>query len=178
MISHAKRWSATLAGSRLSALTVGASRVALDLLFHTCRRHYPGGSSEYFARTVRMTSAFPEFQTGRLRITLFEACSALTHVTACMFAESPRRPSTPKASVTSLPPSPLRLLPAGATVAGWVSHPLEICAFSRRTEICGLVIPSGCGLNNSLRPSACEYFGFWTLSHTCSLYRTFLCDEI
>ena len=45
----------------------------------------------------------------------------------------------PEASVISLPPSPLRLLPAGATVAGWVSHPLKIGAFSRRTEKCGLV---------------------------------------
>ena len=81
-----------------------------------------------------MTSAFPESQTGRLRVTLFEACSAFTHVTACMLAKSPMRPSTPKASVTSLPPSPLRLLPAGATDTGWVSHPLEIRAFSRRTE--------------------------------------------
>jgi hypothetical protein len=28
----------------------------------------------------------------------------------------------------------LRLLPAGATVAGWASHPLEDRAFARRTE--------------------------------------------
>jgi hypothetical protein len=29
----------------------------------------------------------------------------------------------------------LRLLPAGATVAGWDSHPLENSAFPRRTGI-------------------------------------------
>jgi hypothetical protein len=34
----------------------------------------------------------------------------------------------------SLPPRLLRLLPAGATVAGWGSHPLEDRAFARRTE--------------------------------------------
>ena len=34
----------------------------------------------------------------------------------------------------SLPPSPLRLLPAGATVAGRDSHPLRNGALSRRTE--------------------------------------------
>ena len=33
----------------------------------------------------------------------------------------------------SLPPLPLRLLPAGATVAGWELHPLKIDTFSRRT---------------------------------------------
>ena len=33
---------------------------------------------------------------------------------------------------------PLRLLPAGATVAGRVSHPLGESAFPRRTEISGL----------------------------------------
>jgi hypothetical protein len=42
------------------------------------------------------------------------ACSAFTHVTACMLAESPMRPSTPKASAASLPPPLLRLLPGGA----------------------------------------------------------------
>jgi len=47
-------------------------------------------------------------------INLFEACSAFTHITACMLAESPMRPSTPKASAASLPPLLLRLLPGGA----------------------------------------------------------------
>jgi hypothetical protein len=32
----------------------------------------------------------------------------------------------------------LRLLPAGATAAGWDSHPLKIAAFSRRTDETGL----------------------------------------
>jgi hypothetical protein len=36
-----------------------------------------------------MTSAFPESQTSRLRITLFEAFSAFTLVTACMLVKSP-----------------------------------------------------------------------------------------
>ena len=44
-----------------------------------------------------------------------------------------RLPSTPKASTASLPPRLLRLLPAGATVAGQDSHPLEDSAFARRT---------------------------------------------
>ena len=43
------------------------------------------------------------------------------------------RPSTPEALKISLPTSPLRLLPTGATVVGWDLHPLKIRAFSRRT---------------------------------------------
>src|ERR1700720_4188099 len=44
----------------------------------------------------------------------FEAFSAFNHVTAFMLAESPMRPSPPKASAASLPPLLLRLLPGGA----------------------------------------------------------------
>src|SRR5437016_9151667 len=51
-----------------------------------------------------------------------------------MFAKSLSGPSTPKASVASLPPRLLRLLPAGAKVAGWGSHPLKDRAFARRTR--------------------------------------------
>jgi len=36
------------------------------------------------------------------------------HVTACMLAKSPKRPSTPEAPTASFPPPPLRLLPRGA----------------------------------------------------------------
>jgi len=60
-----------------------------------------------------------------LRIDVFEACSAFTHVTACTLALSPYVvTASPKASTASLPPRLLRLLPAGA-VAGWGFHPLE-----------------------------------------------------
>ena len=45
------------------------------------------------------------------------------HVTACVLAESPMRSFPSKASAVSLPPPPLRLLPAGATVAGQESAP-------------------------------------------------------
>jgi len=59
------------------------------------------------------------------RIRSFEACSAFTHVTACQLAESPSDPFPSKAPTISLPPSSLRLLPAGTTVAGRESHPLK-----------------------------------------------------
>jgi len=48
----------------------------------------------------------------------FEACSAFTHVTAHQLADRPRRPFPPKAWTASLPPPPLRLLPARTIVAG------------------------------------------------------------
>src|SRR5437016_3029709 len=51
-----------------------------------------------------------------------------------MFAKSLSGPSTPKASVASLPPRLLRLLQPGAKVAGWGSHPLKDRAFARRTR--------------------------------------------
>jgi hypothetical protein len=51
-----------------------------------------------------------------------------------MFAKSLSGPSTPKGSAASLPPRLLRLLPAGATVAGWGSRPLKDRAFARRTN--------------------------------------------
>ena len=56
-------------------------------------------------------------------------------ITACMFAEFLTEPSTPEASAASLPPRLLQLLPAGAKVAGRVSHPLEDSAFARRTRM-------------------------------------------
>jgi hypothetical protein len=43
-------------------------------------------------------------------------------------------PFPSKASAVLLPPLPLRLLPAGATVAGWELHPLKIAALTRRTN--------------------------------------------
>ena len=62
-------------------------------------------------------------------------------VRACMRAEPLTGSFTPKASAVSLPPRPLRLLPAGAIVAGWESHPRRERAFARRTEISGLGAP-------------------------------------
>ena len=49
------------------------------------------------------------------------------------------------ASADSLPPPPLRLLPAGATLAGRELHPLKIAAFSRRTSEGGPFLKETCG---------------------------------
>src|SRR5271170_5791972 len=78
--------------------------------------HTPAGRMEFFFSLVPFHSLRPSPKPGRVGscLSLFEACSAFTHVTACLLAESPMRPSTPKASAASLPPLLLRLLPGGA----------------------------------------------------------------
>src|ERR1700676_3107529 len=71
----------------------------------TCRRQYPG-RSDGICSLVRFHQLRPSLAPGRVGscITLFEACSAFTHVTACTLARSPSRPSAPEASAVSLPP--------------------------------------------------------------------------
>lgn len=59
-------------------------------------------------------------------------------IPACLLAELPEAVLTSKASANSLPPSPLRLLPVGATLTGRELHPLKIAAFSRRTSKIGI----------------------------------------
>ncbi len=88
---------------------------------YTCRRQYPGGDPGCMLRSLPQgLAAFPMLKLGRLRITVFEACSTFTRVTACILAESPSDPLHRRLQ----PPIHvrlLRLLPAGATVAGWAS---------------------------------------------------------
>ena len=104
-------------------------------LFHACHRHYPGGTPGGSLRSLpQRWQPSPCVSRVGFRVNLFEACSAFTHVTACMFAKSLSGPSTPKASAVSLPPRLLRLLPAGATITGRASHPLKDRAFARRTN--------------------------------------------
>jgi len=115
---------------------LGASRVASDLPVQTCRRHYPGGiASGIVSFPWRCDCGLPHPIAGsaptlnvsrpaRRSLTLRPACSR----------SRPRRPFPSKASAVSLPPLPLRLLPAGTTIAGWELHPLKNDAFSRRTK--------------------------------------------
>jgi hypothetical protein len=102
-----------------------------------CRRQYPG-RSDGICSLVPFHQLRPSPNRRRVGpcIVVFEACSAFTHVTACMLTESPMRPSTPKASAASLPPLLLRLLPGGTNqFPGGISLPLRTSAFSRRTPI-------------------------------------------
>jgi hypothetical protein len=116
----------------------GASRVASVSLFHACHRHYPGGITGCTLRSLPLQCQ-PSLSLSQVgfRHIRFEACSAFTHVTACMLAESLTGPFTPEASTASLPPQLLQLLPAEAKVAGRDSHPLRNSALSRRTQTQG-----------------------------------------
>ena len=70
------------------------------------------------------------------RINRFEACSAFTRVPACMVAEPPGAALLPECISPFLClREPPWLLPAGATVAKWVSHPPERSVLARRTEV-------------------------------------------
>ena len=58
----------------------------------TCRRQYPGGTAEVFRSTrVPLSDSGLPRPLARVgsHISRFEACSAFTHVTACLLAESP-----------------------------------------------------------------------------------------
>ena len=98
-----------------TAITAGVSRVASGLLCLHAVAITPAGLMEsirsYYFHQRRPS---PITRWVGSCINRFEACSAFTHVTACMLAESPKRPSTPEAPTASSPPPPLRLLPGGA----------------------------------------------------------------
>lgn len=70
-----------------------------------------------------------------LRINSFEACSAFTHVTACLIARSP------KAILCTEGFSSFVTSTAAPIATGWSDpvtgrdlHPLDLCAFPRRTS--------------------------------------------
>ncbi len=87
----------------------------------------------------RPMTAFPYCRRVGFRIALFEACSTFNRVMARMVAEPPKTALLSECfRQYRYRYHPLRLLPAGATVAGRDSHPLGNGAFPRRTEISGL----------------------------------------
>ena len=102
----------------------GASRVASDLLFGHAAANTPVGPLGRIARGTAYSNRFPLTQRRRpspelwrvgSHITAFGACSAFT--TRCGLPDRGATlwPFPSKAPAASLPPPPLRLLPAGAT---------------------------------------------------------------
>ena len=103
------------------------SRVITELLLHPCRRYYPGGRTRCFLRSLH-APCLPSPLSNRVgvRITFFEACSAFTHITAWLLADSLNE-----------------LLTSGASTAAVASDVRPNCF--RRSESCrvGFSLPHG-----------------------------------
>jgi hypothetical protein len=83
----------------------GASRVSVDLLFQACRRHYPDGTAGCCRCLAQRHRPSPKLRrVGFRHKFLFEACSAFTHVSACLFARSPKVTFARVLQRMSLPP--------------------------------------------------------------------------
>jgi hypothetical protein len=87
------------------------------------------------------TAAFPIPLLGRLPHYLFRGLLGVHSRYGLPARGTAERSFASEASAVSLPPLPLRLLPAGATVAGWELHPLKIGALARRTKGTGKITP-------------------------------------
>src|SRR6516165_11977686 len=97
-------------------------------------------SRDRFVPLEATTAAFPEILPGRLpHLGLSRPAQRSLTLRPAYSLGRQKRPVASKASTISLPPSSLRLLPAGTTVAGRDSHPLKMHAFARRT----LLRPNG-----------------------------------
>src|SRR5450631_958337 len=122
-LRHPRRPGLSLAGFRLAVTRRRrwGFPCSVFLLMPACRRHYPGGTAGCVHRSLPQRH-WPSPKLWRVgsHVNRFEACSAFTHVTAHRFAESQYDPFAPKALAISLPPLPLRLLPARTIVAGRV----------------------------------------------------------
>ena len=96
----------------------------------------PAGSCEMLSFHSPTTAAFPEILPGRLpHLGLSRPAQRSLTLRPAYSLSRQMRPVASKAPTISLPPSPLRLLPAGTTVAGRDLHPLKMHALARRTVI-------------------------------------------
>jgi hypothetical protein len=100
-------------------------RVVLSV--HTCRRQYPGEASGCHCRSLPLTcQPSPRFPTGSAFALLFsESAQRSLLVAARVVAKPPKVALYTEGFDRFLPPRPLRLLPAGEAVAGWVYTPTE-----------------------------------------------------
>jgi hypothetical protein len=118
--------------------TVGASRVACVFPVQTCPRPYPGGTVARIGflpgQRRRRPSPKVRWIGCRSRIISRPARRSRMFWPACSRGRL-TRPFPSKASAVLLPPLPLRLLLAGATVARWDLYPLKNDALERRTDI-------------------------------------------
>ena len=80
------------------------------------------------------TAAFPMCPQGRLPHQVFRGLLGVHSRSGLPARRVAKRPCPSKAPAASLPPLPLRLLLAGATLARWELHPLKNDTFARRTD--------------------------------------------
>ena len=134
-LRHPQRPGLSLTGCRLVSPHHRRGLPVLRRIFlYACCRQYPGGTVGCARCSLpqRRRPSPAEYRVGS-RIAVFEACSAFHSRFSLHTRGVALRPFTPEASEVSLPTSLLRLLPTGATLVGWDSHPLKIRAFPRRT---------------------------------------------
>ena len=95
-----------------------------------------GSAGTRVARLLPIDGGLPRYlrRVGS-HIIRFEACSAFTHVTACLLAESPKATLSIE-GFDGFVTSTAAPIATGWSepVAGWDLHPLKTNAFSRRTE--------------------------------------------
>jgi hypothetical protein len=125
----------------------GVSRVVSDPLCRHAVAITPVGSLDQVVRNEGLstpryspaTAAFPVSVAGRLPHYPFRGLLSVHSRYGLPARGVAKRPFPSKAPTVSLPPPPLRLLPAGTTrVAGRELHPLRIDTFPRRTQKVGL----------------------------------------
>jgi hypothetical protein len=97
-LRHPRAPGLSLAGVRLVVPDHGLGLPVLRALsLCTCCRHYPGAATRaLFAHPPPSCQPSPKGLSGRLRIVLFEACSAFTRATACTLTLSSIRDTLPE----------------------------------------------------------------------------------
>ena len=112
-----------------------ASRVATVPLFHACRRQYPGGVGRCARRSLPgRCQPSPLFGGSAPALPVSRPARRSLALRPTWSLSRPGRPVAPECfSRSRYLLQPLRLLPAGATVAGRGSHPLGDGTFPRRT---------------------------------------------
>jgi hypothetical protein len=112
--------------------TSKASRVATGQLCLLAVAITPAGLMELVRSYCPINGGPPTKHGGRApALIVSRPAQRSLHVTACMLAKSPKRPSPPEAPTASFPPPPLRLLPGGANpVPGRDFHPQSTSLFT------------------------------------------------
>ena len=145
-LRHPRRPGLSLAGVRLrvTPLTAGVSRVALDLRVQACRRHYPGGPLGSIARGTAYSNRFPSRQ--RRRPSPCSVPGRRPHWTFRGLLNVHSRYGLPARRIAKRPvclegsdgfvTSTAAPIATGWSdpVAGWELHPLKINTFPRRTQ--------------------------------------------